>query len=90
MLQRILSLRPLLWIAGILLLAFLTSLTWENQTSYDDGGFGSVAFAVMVPFVLVGQLVGLDFVTSVVASLFVLVAGDLLVRRRLAVRLRVS
>ena len=88
MIQGILRLRPLLWIAGVLLLAFLVSLTWENQTSYDDGGIGSAAFAVMAPFAVVGETVGLDYPTSVVVSLILLVAADLVASRKLAIRAR--
>ncbi len=88
MIQRILRLRPLLWIAGVLLLAFLVSFTWENQTSYDDGGIGSAAFAIMVPFAVVGETIGLDYPTSVVASLIVLVIADFIASRKLAIRPR--
>jgi apolipoprotein N-acyltransferase len=79
--QRILRIRPFLWVAGILLLAILVSLTWEHQTSYDDGGIGSAAFLVISLFVAPGQWLGLGFNTSVVVALLVLVVADLVVSR---------
>ena len=88
MIQTVFRLRPLLWIAAVLLLAFLVSFTWENQTSYDDGNFGSAAFFVMAPFAIVGESIGLDYTTSVVVSLIVLVVGDFFASRTLARRSR--
>ena len=77
MIQRILRFRPFLWVAGLLLLAFLVSLTWEHQTSYDDGGIGTAAFLVIGLFVVPGQWIGLSFNASIVVALLVLVAADL-------------
>jgi hypothetical protein len=88
MIQTVFKLRPLLWIAAVLLLAFLVSFTWENQTSYDDGRFGSAAFVVMAPFAIAGESIGLDYTTSTVVSLIVLVVGDFFASRKLARRSR--
>jgi membrane glycosyltransferase len=79
--QRILRFRPFLWVAGLLLLAFLVSLTWENQTSYDDGGIGSAAFLVIALFVVPGEWLGLGFTASIVVALLVLVVADLAINR---------
>ena len=81
MIQCILRFRPFLWIAGLLLLAFLVSLTWEHQTSYDDGGIGTAAFVVIGLFVIPGQLLGLGFNVSIVVELLVLVVADLTINR---------
>ena len=81
MIQRILRFRPFLCIAGLLLLAFLVSLTWEHQTSYDDGGIGTAAFVVIGLFVIPGQLLGLSFNASIVVALLVLVVADLAINR---------
>jgi hypothetical protein len=79
--QRILRFRPFLWVAGLLLLAFLVSLTWEHQTSYDDGGIGTAAFLVIGLFVVPGQWLGLSFNASIVVALLVLVVADLAINR---------
>ena len=81
MIQRIFRFRPFLWVAGLLLLAFLVSLTWEYQTSYDDGGIGSAAFLFIALFVVPGQWLGLSFTASIVVALLVLVVADLAVGR---------
>jgi hypothetical protein len=47
MFQTIRRWRPALWLLGITLVALAVSLSWERATSYDDGGMGSVSFAVM-------------------------------------------
>jgi hypothetical protein len=70
-----------LWIAGLLLLAFLISLTWEQQTSYDDGGIGTAAFVVIGLFVIPGQFLGLSFNASIVVALLVLVVADFAINR---------
>ena len=79
MIQRILRFRPFLWLASLLLLAFLVSLTWEHQTSYDDGGIGSAAFLVIAFFVIPFEWLGLSFTASIVVALLVLVVADLAV-----------
>jgi len=79
--QRIHRFRPFLWLVGLLLLATLVSLTWEHQTSYDDGGIGTAAFLVIGLFVVPGQLLGLSFNASIVAALLMLVALDLAIAR---------
>ena len=81
MIQRILRFRPFLWVAVLLLLAFLVSLTWEHQTSYDDGGIGSAAFLVIALFVIPGQWLGLSFNASIFGALVVLVVADLAIGR---------
>ena len=81
MIQRILRFRPFLWVAGFLLLAFLVSLTWEHQTSYDDGGMGTAAFLFIGLFVVPGQWLGLSFNASIVVALVLLVVADLVVTR---------
>lgn len=81
MIQHILKFRPFLWLAGLLLLAFIVSLTWEHQTSYDDGGVGTAAFLTIGLFVILGQWLGLSFNASVVASLLVLFVADLAISR---------
>ena len=81
MIQRILRFRPLLWVAGLLLLAFLVSLTWEQQTSYDDGGIGTLAFLVIGIFIVPGQLLGLSFNVSIVVALVTLVVADIAISR---------
>ena len=81
MIQRILKFRPFLCIAGILLLAFLVSLTWEHQTSYDDGGIGTAAFLFIGLFVVPGQWLGLSFTASIVVALLFLVVTDLAISR---------
>jgi len=75
--RNILRLRPLLWVAGLLLLTFLVSLTWEHQTSYDDGGIGTLAFLFIGLFVVPGQLLGLSFNASIFVALCALVLADL-------------
>jgi hypothetical protein len=61
----LIRLRPFLWLLGLVLLAVLISITWENTTSYDDGGLGTAAFLILVtlgaPFLLPSQLLGGSF-----------------------------
>jgi hypothetical protein len=78
--QCILRFRPFLFVAGLLLLAFLVSLTWEHQTSYDDGGIGTAALLVIGLFVAPGQWLGLSFNASIVIALLVLVVVDLAIK----------
>ena len=81
MIQRILKFRPFLWLAGLLLLAFIVSLTWGHQTSYDDGAVGTATFLVVGLFVIPGQWLGLSFNASVFAALLVLIVADLVISR---------
>ena len=60
MLQSIRRWRPALWLLGITLLALGVGLTWERGISYDDGGLGSLSYAVVftlgLPFIVPAQL----------------------------------
>lgn len=47
-------------VASILLVSLLISFTWENGTSYDDGGLGTLAFIVLIPIQLVGDMINLQ------------------------------
>ena len=76
---RILKLRPLLWIAGVLLLAYLVSFTWERQTSYDDGGLGTLSFLIVTLFSVPGEFLGLGFAASVFFALAILVFSDVVI-----------
>ena len=81
MITRILKLRPLLWIAAILFLAYLVSFTWERQTSYDDGGLGTLSFLIVTLFSVPGEFLGLGFAASVLLALAVLVLADVVISR---------
>ena len=83
MISRILALRPLLWVATILLTAYLVSFTWERQTSYDDGGVGTLSFLVVMLFSLPGEFLGLGYGASVLVALVVLILADLLINRKI-------
>ena len=83
MITRILKLRPLLWIAAILLSAYLVSFTWERQTSYDDGGLGTLSFLIVTLFSVPGELLGLGFAASVLLALAFLVIADVVINRKL-------
>lgn len=74
--------RPFLWIAALLILARLTAtLTWGRQTSYDDVALGTAALAVMAPFVIPGQWLGLSFGASVDVGIVLLVTAHFLVAK---------
>ena len=60
----------------------LISTTWEQQTSYDDGGTGTFAFVVLAIFGVLWELVGVDDFYGPLASIGVLIAVDLLIARR--------
>jgi hypothetical protein len=79
---KFLKLRPLLWLAAVLLLAFLVSFTWEQWTSYDDGGIGTLSFVVVTLLSLPGEFLGLSYVASAGLSLALLVGLDRLVSGR--------
>jgi len=53
-------LRPFLWLLGLAFVALLLGLTLERTTAYDDGGLGSVVFALLftvgLPFMLPAQV----------------------------------
>lgn len=80
---RLLRLRPLLCLAVILAAAILISMTWEKQTSYDDGGLGTFAFVVIGVFGTPWTLVGLNYALGSMLSLLALVVGDIALARRL-------
>lgn len=82
MIARVLKLRPLLWIAAILFLAYLVSFTWERQTSYDDGGLGTLSFLIVTLFSVPGEFIGLGFAASVFLALAILVLADVVISRK--------
>jgi hypothetical protein len=55
-LQSFIRMRPFLWLLALAVVVMLLALTLEGTTSYDDGGLGSLTFALLFtvgfPFLL--------------------------------------
>ncbi len=82
--------RPLLWVAGLVVVAVLISFTWERQTSYDDGGLGTASFLVTTVSAIPGQALGLGYGASLFVAVLGLVITDVVSRRALVARGRID
>ncbi len=82
-LRRLLLLtRPALLLWLLCLAAGAVATTWEGATAYDDGGIGTLSFAVLLtvglPFLLAGQLFAALAAPLGTLAGFVVVPGTLL------------